>query len=122
MRAAAHPYMESPKAMNSVLITFCTCPDSASAEAIAHALVQERLAACVNRVPGIASTYRWEGKVTTDREELLLIKTTAGRFEAMKERLLQLHPYDLPEVLALATGPAHEAYVDWVRASVADSV
>jgi periplasmic divalent cation tolerance protein len=111
--------MESPKAMTSVLVALTTCPDSVSAQAIADALVGERLAACVNRIPGIASTYRWEGKVTTDREELLLIKTTAERFEAMKARLLQLHPYDLPEVLCLATGPASVAYLAWVRSSVA---
>jgi periplasmic divalent cation tolerance protein len=112
--------MESIQAMTSILIVLTTCPDTASAEAIAHVLVGERLAACVNRIPGITSTYRWEDKVTTDREELLLIKTTVERFEAMKARLLQLHPYDLPEVLSLAAGPAYEAYLVWVRNSVAD--
>lgn len=76
----------------------------------------EQLAACVNRVPGISSTYRWQGAVTTEREELLLIKTTARRFEALKSRLLELHPYELPELIAIPVERGHDAYLEWVRA------
>jgi periplasmic divalent cation tolerance protein len=103
---------------NTVLLCYCTCPDAASAQRVADALVSEALAACVNRVPGIQSTYRWEGKVTTDSEELLLIKTTAERFDALKTRVLALHPYDLPEVIAVPVGQAHVPYLDWVRDAV----
>jgi periplasmic divalent cation tolerance protein len=99
----------------SVLLCYCTCPDAGSAQRIAEALVAERLAACVNRLPGIASTYRWQGKVTTDSEQLLLIKTTDARFDALRTRLLALHPYDLPELVAVPIEHAHAPYLDWVH-------
>ena len=98
-----------------VLLCYCTCPDVASAQHLAEALVSEGLAACVNRLPGVRSTYRWKGEVVTDSEELLLIKTTAARFAALKERLLALHPYELPELIAVPVAQGHEAYLDWVR-------
>jgi periplasmic divalent cation tolerance protein len=102
-----------------VLLCYCTCPDAEVAQRIAEALVEECLAACVNRVPGVASTYRWQGQVTTEREELLLIKTTGARFEALRERLLALHPYELPELIAVPVERGHAAYLDWLRAAVA---
>jgi len=104
---------------DTVLLCYCSCPDAASAQAIAEALVGERLAACVNRLPGIRSTYRWQGEVITDSEELLLIKTTAGCFDALQSRLLQLHPYELPELVAVPVARGHEAYLDWVRTNAA---
>lgn len=100
---------------DTVLLCYCTCPDADSAHQLAQALVGEGLAACVNQLPGIRSTYRWEGKVTTDSEQLLLIKTTTGRFEALKARLLALHPYELPELIAVPVTHGHEAYLAWVR-------
>lgn len=100
---------------DTVLLCYCTCPDADTAQRVAEALVGEKLAACVNRLPGIASTYRWQGKVTTDSEQLLLIKTTAARFEALRERLLALHPYDLPELIAVPVEHGHGAYLDWIR-------
>jgi len=101
----------------TVLLCYCTCPNAASAQHLADALVGESLAACVNRIPGIHSTYRWKGNVTTDVEELLLIKTTVERFEALKERVLALHPYELPELIAVPVERGHAAYLDWVRAA-----
>jgi periplasmic divalent cation tolerance protein len=101
---------------DTVLLCYCSCPDAVCAQGIAEALVGERLAACVNRLPGISSTYRWQGAVTTEGEELLLIKTTARRFEALKSRLLELHPYELPELIAIPVERGHDAYLDWVRA------
>lgn len=100
---------------DTVLLCYCTCPDAASAQNLADALVGERLAACVNRIPAIASTYRWQGKVVSDHEELLLIKTTAAQFPALKERLLSLHPYELPELIAVPVTEGHAPYLDWVR-------
>lgn len=100
---------------DTVLLCYCTCPDVASAQALADALVGEHLAACVNRIPAIASTYRWKGQVVTDHEELLLIKTTATRFPALKERLVALHPYELPELIAVPVAEGHRPYLDWVR-------
>jgi len=101
-----------------VLLCYCTCPDAGSAQAIATALVGERLAACVNRLPGVTSTFRWQDEVVSDTEELLLIKTTASRFEALRCRLLALHPYELPELVAVSVERGHSAYLDWVRQSI----
>src|ERR1700722_12669263 len=100
---------------NNVLLCYCSFPNAASAQRLAEALVGESLAACVNRIPGMQSTYRWKGNVTTDTEELLLIKTTTERFVALKERVLALHPYELPELIAVPVERGHTAYLDWVR-------
>ena len=100
----------------SVLVVFCTCPDEASAARIAHALVEERLAACVNRVPGLRSTYRWRGAVHEDSEVLLVIKTGEDRFEALRERVVALHPYELPELIAVKVAAGLAPYLRWVVA------
>jgi periplasmic divalent cation tolerance protein len=100
---------------DTVLLCYCTCPDVASAQHLAEALVGERLAACVNRIPAVSSTYRWKTKVVTDNEELLLIKTTAAQFAALRQRLLELHPYELPELIAVPVTDGHGPYLDWVR-------
>lgn len=101
----------------SVLLVYSAFPDDASAALAARALVEERLAACVNRLPGIASTYRWQGSVHEDTEVLLLAKTTADRFEALRDRLLALHPHELPEIIAVEAGAGHVAYLDWIAES-----
>ena len=101
----------------SVLVAYCTCPDAASADAIAQALVAERLAACVNRLPGVRSTYRWQGAVEQADEVLLLIKTTAARVDALAARLRQLHPYELPELVAVEARAGLPDYLQWVAAS-----
>ena len=100
---------------DTVLLCYCTCPDPASARRIAETLVDEHLAACVNQLPGIRSVYRWQGAVHTDSEELLLIKTTDARFAALERRLLELHPYEVPELIAVPVAQGHQAYLDWVR-------
>ncbi len=100
---------------DTVLLCYCTCPDAASAQRIAETLVGERLAACVNQLPGIRSIYRWQGAIHTDNEELLLIKTTDARLAALERRLLELHPYAVPELIAVPVAQGHEAYLDWVR-------
>jgi periplasmic divalent cation tolerance protein len=103
----------------SPLLVLCTCPDTETAGRIARTLVEERLAACVNRVPGIASTYRWQGEILDDAEILLLIKTTREHFEALRTRLVELHPYDVPEVIALDITRGHAPYLDWLAAEIA---
>jgi periplasmic divalent cation tolerance protein len=103
----------------SVLLAYSTCPDAASADAIARALVTERLAACVSRVPGLRSTYRWQGQVEQADEVLLLIKTTADRLEALTARLRELHPYELPGLIAVEARAGHPAYLAWVAAETA---
>ena len=98
------------------LICLSTCPDRASADRIASALVAERLASCVNIVPGLVSTYRWQGHIERDDELLLVIKTMPDRLEALRARLLELHPHELPELLAVEAAYGLPAYLDWVRA------
>ena len=99
----------------SARIVFCTCPDALTASRLAKALVDERLAACVNVIGGVASTYRWNGEVHVDDEVLLVIKTMADRFEAMQARLVALHPYDVPEVLAIEPVAGAAPYLAWLE-------
>jgi periplasmic divalent cation tolerance protein len=99
----------------TVHIVFCTCPDTPTASRLAKTLVDERLAACVNVVGGIASTYRWNGEVHVADEVLLVIKTMADRFEAMQARLVALHPYDVPEVLAIEPAAGAAPYLAWLE-------
>ncbi|WP_228144113.1 divalent-cation tolerance protein CutA, partial [Acinetobacter baumannii] len=100
----------------SALICFCTCPDADSAERIATALVAERLAACVNLLPGLRSVYRWQRKVEAAAEVLLLVKTSAEAYPALQERLRQLHPYELPELLAVEAASGLPEYLQWLAA------
>lgn len=104
-------------APDPVLLCYCSCPDTARAQAMAVALVNEGLAACVNRLPGMFSTYRWQGAVTTDNEDLLLIKTTLKCIDRLQARLLELHPSELPELIAVPVEHGLGAYLDWVRAN-----
>jgi periplasmic divalent cation tolerance protein len=98
-----------------VLIAYCTCPDQPSAERIAGALIDRRLAACVNLLPGVRSFFRWEGQVEDEREELLLIKTTEDRMPALRDAIAELHPYDVPELIAVRIADGLAPYTDWVR-------
>lgn len=97
-----------------VLIVHCSCPDTASADAIAAALVEERLAACVTALPGVRSTYRWQGRIERSEEILLLIKTVHERLDAVIARIKALHPYELPEVLAVEAAGGLAPYLQWV--------
>lgn len=100
--------------MEQVLLVMTNLPDAASAQALANALVQARLAACVNLLPGVHSTYRWQGKIEQAHEVTLSIKTSEARYHQVEQAILAAHPYDLPEVIALPlTG--HAAYLQWVR-------
>jgi periplasmic divalent cation tolerance protein len=88
------------------------------AERIARALVERGLAACVNVVPAVTSIYRWKGKLEQDEERLLVIKTGAERYPALREALVALHPYEVPEVLALPVADGHPPYLEWLDASI----
>jgi len=96
-------------------VVLVTAPDPGVAEGLARALVEERLAACVNVVPGVRSVYRWEGRVEDAGELLLLVKTRADRTEALAARVRELHPYALPEVVELPVVGGSPAYLDWLR-------
>ncbi|HEX6549419.1 MAG TPA: divalent-cation tolerance protein CutA [Gammaproteobacteria bacterium] len=102
------------------IVTLCTVPDRESGERIGHALVEERLAACVNLVPNLTSIYRWQGAVQQASECLLLIKTTPARFAALAERLRSLHPYDVPEIIALPITQGDSTYLNWITENTTD--
>ena len=99
------------------IVTLCTVPDRESGERIAHALVEERLAACVNLVPGLTSVYRWQGKVEKEAECLLIIKTGVSRFNVLKQRIASLHPHQVPEIIALPIIHGSREYLDWITES-----
>jgi periplasmic divalent cation tolerance protein len=101
------------------LVVLSTVGKAEDADRIARELVERGLAACVNVVPGVVSHYRWQGKLERDDERLLVIKTTAERFERLRETLVSLHPYELPEVIALGIEAGHEAYLAWLDDAVA---
>jgi periplasmic divalent cation tolerance protein len=96
-----------------VLVVLVTCPPD-KAQGIADALVEERVAACVNLVPSLHSVFRWKGEVHHEDEAMLLVKTTKDRFEALKQAVLKHHPYELPEVIAVAVDRGHTPYLEWV--------
>jgi periplasmic divalent cation tolerance protein len=100
--------------MEDALVVLVTAPSPDQAAELARALVEERLAACGNVLPAIRSIYRWEGKIHDDAEALLVLKTTRGRFEALRERVIALHPYDVPEVLALPVEAGSAPYLAWL--------
>lgn len=101
------------------LVVYVTAPE-AEAPALARALVSRRLAACVNLVPGIRSFYRWEGEVQDDPEVLLVAKTTREGFEALRAAVVELHSYEVPEVIALPIAAAHPPYAAWIVDSVGE--
>jgi periplasmic divalent cation tolerance protein len=98
----------------AVIVVFSTFPSEDKAADIARTLVTEQLCACVNLIPPVRSIYRWQGELCDERETLAIIKTTRERFAALKERLLALHPYEVPELIALPVEAGHEPYLDWV--------
>lgn len=100
----------------AALLCFCTCPDAASAERLAEVLVGERLAACVNLLPGVRSVYRWQGALERADEVLLLVKTTGERLDALAARVRELHPAELPELVAVEAAGGLPAYLEWVAA------
>jgi periplasmic divalent cation tolerance protein len=100
---------------DDILLVFTTVADTSDADRIARALVDERLAACVTALGPARSTYRWKGAVERADEVPLLVKTTAARWPALRERLRAIHPYDVPEMLVLRSTDGWPGYLDWVR-------
>ena len=101
-----------------VLIVLVTCPNVASARRMAKALLAKRLVACANLLPGMDSWFWWEGKIDHSREALLMLKTVAAKFDALRRSVVAQHPYQVPEVLAVVSSHGHRPYVSWVRSSV----
>jgi periplasmic divalent cation tolerance protein len=99
-----------------VLVAVSTAPDRDTARAIARTLVEERLAACVNLVEPIESIYRWQGQIEQSAEVMMIVKTTRSRLPALERRLRELHPYELPELLAWESAGGSADFIDWVIA------
>ncbi len=104
--------------MSDAVIVLVTVLNGEAATKISEVLVGEELAACVNVLPGVASTYRWQGQIERNEELLCLIKTTAAGFEALRARVVALHPYEVPEVVALPIVAGHVPYLDWIAGSL----
>jgi periplasmic divalent cation tolerance protein len=101
----------------SILI-LSTFPDADTARRIGATLVEEKLAACVNLIPGIESIYRWKDAVETSAEVLALIKSTHWKYQLLEARILELHPYEVPEIISLRIDAGHLAYLRWIDQSV----
>lgn len=106
--------------MSQHLVVLSTVARAEDAERIARALVERRLAACVSVVPGLVSLYRWKGNVERDDERLLVIKTRRERLAPLREAIAELHPYELPELLALPVEAGSPDYLEWLDESVAE--
>jgi len=104
--------------MSERIVVLCTVGRVDEAERIAEEVVGRRLAACASIVPAIVSIYRWQGKVERDEERLLILKTRAEQFEALREAIVALHPYEVPEVIALPLSAGHAPYLSWLDESV----
>jgi periplasmic divalent cation tolerance protein len=110
------PIGEMATDVRTVLLT---APDADVAERVGRALVEERLAACANIVPGVVSVFRWDGRVQREAEVLVIVKTTDERVEDLRARVVELHPYQVPEILVLPVLAGHAPYLEWVRGEVA---
>ena len=100
--------------MSEVLLVLCTFPDAEQARQIGTVLVEKQLAACVNLLPGVTSIYRWEGKIEETGEILAIFKTTQAAWAALEKKLTELHPYEVPEIIALEPAAVAAAYAAWV--------
>lgn len=100
--------------MPAVVVT-CSCPDRPTALTLARDLVERRLAACAQVLPGVDSVYRWRGRVEEAGESLLLIKTDADRLPALTRAIVERHPYELPEIIALQAAGGLDPYLQWLH-------
>lgn len=103
--------------MTDLRIVWTTLPDLETARAIVHKLVDERLIACGNIVPGVTSIYRWNGEIQEESEQMVMMKLRVEDFEALRRRLVELHPYEVPEIVGVRADRVHPDYARWVQDS-----
>lgn len=104
--------------MTDKILVISTCATEADAERLARALLDTRLAACVNVVPGLRSFYRWKGEIESEAEFMLIIKTSRDLFPALRAEIEKLHPYEVPELLAMPVLAGAENYLSWLQANL----
>ena len=100
--------------MTDAVLVLTTLPNADAASELAKTVVNEKLAACANLFPAVRSVYRWQAKLQDENEVLVLLKTRQEHFERLKSRILELHPYEVPEVLAIPVEQGYQAYLDWL--------
>ena len=108
--------------MTDKRIVFITVPNQETAEKIALALVEERLAACANLIPGITSIYHWAGKLEKSSEWLMIVKTRVDVFDDLRKRVIELHPYEVPEIVCFPIELGFNKYLQWIDASVDSAI
>ncbi len=97
-----------------VFVVYCTVPNADEAKSIARLLINKKLAACCNVIPGLISIYRWKGKMEEENEVLLFIKTSAKKYEQLEKEIKMIHSYSVPEIIAIPVVNASQAYLDWI--------
>jgi periplasmic divalent cation tolerance protein len=100
--------------LTDAMLVLTTLPNADAAGELAKSLVEEKLAACANIFPAVRSVYKWQGKIQDENEVLVLLKTRQEHFERLKSRILELHPYEVPEVLAIPVEQGYQAYLEWL--------
>ena len=118
-QAPPHGPLDAPTDGDGARIVLVTCPDLTTAERLARSLVEERLAACVQLLPGLVSVYRWRGAVERADEVALFVKTVAHRVAAVEAQISAQHPYEVPEILVLTPSSVSAAYAAWLAAECA---
>lgn len=101
--------------MDKFVVVLCTVDNLESAKKIARIVVEERLAACANIMQGLSSIYHWKGEIVEDSECLLILKTKATLFEVLKNKILEIHPYEVPEIISLGIDNGFDKYLDWIK-------
>ncbi|KAH7302174.1 hypothetical protein KP509_23G059600 [Ceratopteris richardii] len=123
LKAPIYSYSSQTRAMSTQtqgtgnIVVYVTVPNKDAGKELANSIINSRLAACVNQVPGVESTYLWEGKVETDSEVLLIIKTRESLLESLTQHVIQNHKYDVPEVIALPIIGGNPSYIKWLEES-----
>jgi periplasmic divalent cation tolerance protein len=101
--------------MESVSVVLCNVPDQATGRSLARLLLEKRLAACVNLLPGVQSMYRWQGAIEDAQEVAMLIKTVSSRYHEVEQEIRSVHPYELPEIICLPIHAGLPGFMDWVN-------
>lgn len=109
-----------PLTKSEIIIVFVTVPGLREGSRISRAILKSRLAACVNVIPGVQSMYQWEGKIVRDKEAMLVMKTTRLRYRELEQKIKKLHPYEVPEVIAIPLICGSSQYIEWVTREVAN--